>query len=100
MILTSGVTVTGDETPLVIGTQRDLTCTATGIIVSTIQWKIVIAGFEPTLSSGTNVNQLTIQPFPFQTGSQMYKCVVVSTSGQTYSADALLTIQGEFFVLS
>ena len=85
--------MTGNETPFVVGLSRDLTCTANNINVRLIEWKIVIAGFEPTLLSATNVNELTIQPLPFQIGQQMYKCVVVSTTGETFSADALVEVQ-------
>jgi hypothetical protein len=86
--------VTGDETPLVVNIPRDLTCTAVNIDVSRIEWRIVIAGFEPILSFAENVNELTIQPLPFQSGDQTYKCVVISTSGERYSEDAIITIEG------
>ena len=85
--------MTGNETPFVVGLSRDLTCTANNINVRLIEWKIVIAGFEPTLLSATNVNELTIQPLPFQIDQQMYKGVVVSTTGETFSADALVEVQ-------
>ena len=86
--------MTGNETPFIVGTTRDLTCTADDINVVTIEWKLVFAGFEPTLLSANNVNELTIQPTPFQIGQQMYKCVVTDISGFRYSEDAMVTVQG------
>lgn len=87
--------VAGNETPLVKGVSRDLICTANNINVSTIEWRIVVSGFELKILSGASVNKLTIQPLPGQIGMQMYKCVVVSTTGEQYTADALIEIQGE-----
>ena len=86
------MTVTGNETPLVVGIPRDLVCTANNINVASIEWKIVIAGFEPTLLA-SNTDELVIQPQPFQIGMQMYKCVVVSTTGERYTVDAPLDVQ-------
>ena len=87
--------VAGNETPLVKGVSRDLTCTANNIDVATIEWRIVVSGFELKILSGASVNELTIQPLPGQIGMQMYKCVVVSTTGEQYTADAPIEIQGE-----
>ena len=88
--------VTGNETPFIVGITRDLTCTAVDILdVIRIEWKLVFAGFEPTLLSANNVNELTIQPTPFQIGQQMYKCVVTTRSGLRYSEDAMVTVQGK-----
>ena len=98
IIIFTGLVVTGNETSLVVGISRDLTCTANNIDVGTIEWKIVIAGFEPTLRSASSENQLTIQPLPFQIGQQMYKCVVVSTTGERFTADALIEIQRKLMI--
>ena len=89
--------MTGNETPLVVGIPRDLTCTAVDINVLTIEWKLIIpqfAGFEPTLESANNVNELTIQPQPSQAGLQHFKCVVTSTTGVSYTKEAEVSLEG------
>ena len=95
--LLSDVVVTGNETPLIVGVPRDLVCTAVGIDVNIIEWRLIIpgfVGFEPLLSSASNVNELTIQPLPSQAGVQSFKCVVISTTGHHYTKEAHVSLQG------
>ena len=91
--------MTGNETPLVVGIPRDLTCTAVDIYVLTIEWKLIIphfTGFEPTLESANNVNELTIQPQPSRAGLQYFKCVVTSTTGVRYTKEAEVSLEGTY----
>lgn len=88
--------MTGNETPFIVGIARDLTCTAVDINVVTIEWKLVFSGFEPTLLSASNINELTIQPLPFQLGQQMYKCVVTSRSGIIHTNEIMVTVEGMY----
>ena len=91
--LSSGVVVTGNETPLVVGLSKDLTCTAVDIDVARIEWRFFFAGFDLELRSATGVNELTITPNPSQVGTQMFRCVVKSTTGAIYSQDAPIIIK-------
>lgn len=86
--------MTGNETPFEVGVSKALTCTAVGIDVARIEWKFLYAGFDLELRSATGVNELTITPTPSQVGTQMFWCVVVSTTGAIYSRDAPITIKG------
>ena len=92
--ISSGVVVTGNETPLIVGFSRDLTCTAVNIDVARIEWRIFLFGLDITLSSATGVNELIFTPNPQQVGTQMFRCVVKSTTGATYTQDAPVTIIG------
>lgn len=86
--------MTGNETPLVVGLTKDLTCTAVNIDVAKIEWRFFFAGFDLELRSATGVNELTIQPNPSQVGTQMFGCVVKSKSGAIYSQSAPIVIKG------
>ena len=86
--------MTGNETPFVVGVSKDLTCTAVDIDVARIEWRFLFAGFDLELRSATGANELTITPTPSQVGTQMFWCVVISTTGAMYSQDAPIIIKG------
>ena len=89
--------ITGNETPLVVGAQRDLTCTASNIDVATIEWIYVLQFFpfsEISFADASNVDELILELTPPQTGQYLFKCVVVGTDGQTCSVDVPLTFEG------
>ena len=89
--------VTGNETPLIVGVQRDLTCTAPDIDVARIEWKLVIPflpGLETVVLGANNVDELTLELTPSNTVPQLLKCVVVGTDGEHCSVDVPITIQG------
>ena len=86
--------MTGNETPFVVGVSKDLTCTAFDIDVAKIEWRLLFAGFDLELRSATGVNELTITPTPSLVGTQMFWCVVISTTGAMYSQDAPIIIKG------
>ena len=92
--------MTGNETPLVVGVPRDLVCTAVGIDVNIIEWRLIVpgfVGFEPLMGSASNVNELAIQPQFSQAGVQSFKCVVISTTGERYTKEAQVSLQGMYF---
>ena len=90
----SGVIVTGNENPLVVGVPHNLTCAAVGINVARIEWRFLIAGFDLILSAANNVNQHSIQLTPSHVGVQMYRCVVKSTTGVRHMEEVPVTVQG------
>ena len=89
--------VTGNETPLIVGVQRNLTCTAPDIDVARIEWKLVIPflpGLEVLVLGADNVDELTLELTPHQIGQQLFKCVVVGTNGEHCSVDIPITTEG------
>lgn len=92
--LSTGVVVTGNETPLIVGFSKDLTCTAVNIDVAKIEWRVFLFGLDLLVGSATGINELTITPNPPQVGTQMFRCIVTSTTGATYTQTAPVTITG------
>lgn len=95
LIISTDVVVTGNETPLVLGSSKDLTCTAVNIDVAKIEWRFIFAGCDLEWHSASGVNKLIIQPNLTKVGAQMFRCVVKSTSGIIYSQDAPIIIKGK-----
>ena len=86
--------MTGHEKPLILGLNQDLTCTAVGVDVASIQWQFMFFGFSVTLLSANHVNELVLNPNPSQVGEQVFQCVVISTTGERYTQEAPFIVKG------
>ena len=92
------VRITGHETPLFYDVPRDITCTATGIEVTTMYWLLIVSRFEVTIVSDNFVNELVLDLHPTREGTDLngaeFKCVAVDTGGRRYEGVIAITVTG------
>ena len=88
--------MTGHEKPLIRGLQQSFTCTAVGIDVATIRWKLIIFGFHIPLETDETANELVLNLNPSQIGKEVFQCVVISSTGDRYVEEVCATVKGMY----
>lgn len=90
------MTITGHETPLIIGLPRNIICTWSGEInVTKIEW--ILAGVDDfTAHSATNTNTLELFPDDSGLDGAIFLCKVTTTNGNQYEERITVKVKGHY----
>lgn len=90
----ANINITGHQTPLIVGQQRNITCTWSEGNAATMEWYLV--GVTSAIVSKSNTNT-TILPLDIASGldGNCFICRVTTSNGEQFEEFATLTVKGE-----
>ena len=94
--VTGEIAITGNETPLIVGLPRDITCNWSGE-ANAIKMEWFLVGLDAIpIESADNSNSVVVSPDPNTIGldGAMFTCRVTTNNGNQYEETITLDVKG------